>query len=321
MRVLPLAALLLVLLPAATRADIWQWTDAQGAVRYTPDPDHVPSSARGTLVKIEPGMPAQSAAEPATRAAPAGSGPIYAPKEELAADPFNAPRAARNVEVTEVPEPAWAVPGEEPAATSTTASPAPGTAGAAAAAGTAGTTAAAPAPPTPTASAPPAPSAPVASAPSVSAAPPEAGSDPWATSASPPAPAAAPAGEEATPAPVQTASARVSTPGPDPWLSAAAASAGVTAAAAKAPPPPPPPKPVELTPEQRSRRDELEALIAGDEETLKQLLSDASIEKEGFEKNEELRTIAQRLPQLQAELKALEEGRVPPAPEKDGEEP
>jgi hypothetical protein len=93
----------------------------------------------------------------------------------------------------------------------------------------------------------------------------------------------------------------------DPWSEVAAA--GATAL-----PPSAVPAPAPLTAEQRSRRDELEELIARDEEALKRLLSDASLDETGFEQSPELREIAQRMPALQAELRKLEEGGAPEAP-------
>jgi hypothetical protein len=57
-------ALVALALPVATAsaeakdAALYQWTDERGNVRYTPDPDRVPSDRRGTLLRLEPGMPA-----------------------------------------------------------------------------------------------------------------------------------------------------------------------------------------------------------------------------------------------------------------------
>ena len=55
--------------------------------------------------------------------------------------------------------------------------------------------------------------------------------------------------------------------------------------------------------EARARRNELEVQIADDEERLKELISEGG---EGVESSALLREIAQRLPGLQAELRALE---------------
>jgi hypothetical protein len=63
-----------------------------------------------------------------------------------------------------------------------------------------------------------------------------------------------------------------------------------------------------LTPEQQARREELLALIAKDEEALKALISSDDGQ---LESSVELREIAQRLPALQAELKALDAGGEP----------
>ncbi len=54
---------------------LYQWTDGSGNVRYTPDPDRVPSSQRGTLLRVEPGMlpaiaPPRPAAQPGQSPAP-----------------------------------------------------------------------------------------------------------------------------------------------------------------------------------------------------------------------------------------------------------
>jgi hypothetical protein len=106
------AALALATAPLASVAvaDLWQWTDAAGVVRYTPDPGRVPDGRRGTLLKVEPGMvmPPPMAASPSGAAAPTETPPgLYAPEDEISfeADPFNAPGQARNLEVREVPEP------------------------------------------------------------------------------------------------------------------------------------------------------------------------------------------------------------------------
>jgi hypothetical protein len=102
-------ALAAALFAPAASAEVWQWTDAEGVVRYTPNPERVPASQRDSLIKLEPGMdlPAPSLPEPAV---------IYAPPEELpfGADPFEAPEPARTLEVPEAepsaaPEPAAAL--------------------------------------------------------------------------------------------------------------------------------------------------------------------------------------------------------------------
>jgi hypothetical protein len=112
-------ALTAALFATAASAEVWQWTDAEGVVRYTPNPQRVPESQRGSLIKLEPGMKVP---------APSPSGPpaMYAPPEELpfGADPFDAPEPARTLEAPEaepsaVPEPARAleVPEAEPSTT------------------------------------------------------------------------------------------------------------------------------------------------------------------------------------------------------------
>jgi hypothetical protein len=90
-------------------AEVWQWTDAEGVVRYTPNPDRVPASQRDSLVKLEPGMqvPPSSPSRPPVR---------YAPPEELplGVDPFEAPAPARTLEPLELP-PAEPAAAPEPA--------------------------------------------------------------------------------------------------------------------------------------------------------------------------------------------------------------
>lgn len=134
-------ALALALLAPSASAELWRWQDAAGTVRYTPDPGRVPSSRRGSLVRVEPGMPPIATPAPAAPAATA-SPPLYAPADEFsfASDPFNAPEQARTLRGEEVPEPA----GEPPSASAAAAGPA-GIAGAANAAAVAPVAAAPPA--------------------------------------------------------------------------------------------------------------------------------------------------------------------------------
>ncbi len=299
MRPFLFVALVHLLLAPAAMADVWRWTDAEGVIRYTPDPDRVPARSRGTLVQVTPGM------APTATAAPAEEPEWLPPADEFDADPFNAPQRARSVEVTVVPEPAWEVKTRPSgAAAASTASPARGAGGREDAART-GSNAATPS--TGTAGA------------VVASAPPQSSPSLPPVSSSPAGPAAAPA-SAATGTSVPTAGdASASAPNPsiasaasppvDPW-SALAVVGGVVS-----PPPWQQPAPAPLTAEQISRRDELEALIDRDEEILKQLLSDPSLDASGFEESPELREIALRLPALQAELRALKEGRAPEAPE------
>ncbi len=94
-----MVALAAALLAPAAFAEVWQWTDAEGVVRYTPNPERVPQSQRGSLVKVEPGMslPTPSPAKPPV---------MYAPPEELpfGVDPFEAPEPARTLESPDLPE-------------------------------------------------------------------------------------------------------------------------------------------------------------------------------------------------------------------------
>jgi hypothetical protein len=94
-------ALAAALLAPGAFAEVWQWTDAEGVVRYTPNPDRVPQSQRGSLLKVEPGMVLPA---PGPSKAPV----IYAPPEEIpfGADPFEAPEPARTLESPGPPEPA-----------------------------------------------------------------------------------------------------------------------------------------------------------------------------------------------------------------------
>jgi hypothetical protein len=108
------------LLGPAASAEVWQWTDAEGVVRYTPNPDRVPESQRGSLVKVEPGMeiPAPSPSRPPV---------MYAPPEELpfGADPFDAPEPARTLEVPEAESSAAPEPARTPEVPEARASTAP----------------------------------------------------------------------------------------------------------------------------------------------------------------------------------------------------
>jgi hypothetical protein len=277
-RTLGLAAALAALSAGPTEADLYRWTDADGVVRYTPDPDRVPSSQRSTLVRVEPGMP------PAPQRAPAAtdpSPPIFAPPGDpaLEADPFNEPERARQIEETAVdpvpiesslPPPAGATTPKGEAATipSVEAAPAPPVAtepSAPAAAPPASADSAPASLPAPLA-APPAPlSAPVA-APPAPAAPQPAASDP------PPPPP----GSEAAPPPrgegeaarsVESSVARpvgsapdpraeasparplAALPPPPPEAPAAAAVDSATDLGAEAPPAPPPDAPPPPAPE------------------------------------------------------------------------
>jgi len=69
-----LAILLGVALPGAragaetSAPALYQWTDERGNVRYTPDPDRVPSSQRGTMQRLEPGgLPPSAPPRPAVQ--------------------------------------------------------------------------------------------------------------------------------------------------------------------------------------------------------------------------------------------------------------
>jgi len=113
---LRLAPLLLVLLvspaPVAGAAELWQWTDEDGTVRYTPSRARIPSGRGGTAIRLEPGMSAPPGAP-----APLPAAGVYAPRDEVAfdADPFNAPSQAQSLEAEQLlPAPPPAVLPEPP---------------------------------------------------------------------------------------------------------------------------------------------------------------------------------------------------------------
>jgi hypothetical protein len=80
---------------------LYQWTDERGNVRYTPDPDRVPSSQRGTLLRLEPGMP------PPAQPGPSPAPPAVISPAATAPDAARAPAAASASAAT--PGPASAV--------------------------------------------------------------------------------------------------------------------------------------------------------------------------------------------------------------------
>jgi hypothetical protein len=100
---LALAFSVVVASAAEKDSALYQWTDERGNVRYTPDPDRVPSSRRGTLLRLEPGMPPppapiRPAAAPAPvpgEPAPAATTPARGAPAAAAATPApSAPAAA-----------------------------------------------------------------------------------------------------------------------------------------------------------------------------------------------------------------------------------
>jgi len=237
-----LAILLGVVLPG-TRAGaeksaptLYQWTDERGNVRYTPDPDRVPSSQRGTLQRLEPGVPAPSA-PPRPAAQPSQ---LTAPSAVVSPAPGPAPVPSAEAAPVAIPTPV--------------AAPVP--------------------PPTPA----PAPAPTAAPTPVPVPAP---------TAASTPAP---------VPIPVPTAAA---TPAPAPAAPQASA---------------PTPTPPDAATGDSAREQQLAAAIAADEEALKTMISAPSGGGEPpIADSAQLREIARRLPELQAELSALRERRAPPA--------
>jgi hypothetical protein len=91
----------------AEPAALYQWTDAQGVIRYTPDPSRVPDDRRGTMVRVELGTPGATAAPPRLPEPDLGIEPDDAVVEGPA--PFNAPEQASRVESVRVEEPAPAL--------------------------------------------------------------------------------------------------------------------------------------------------------------------------------------------------------------------
>jgi hypothetical protein len=239
----------------AAGADLWRWIDADGVPRYTPDPDRVPAAQRSSLARIEPGMPPVPRPEPAAAAKPP---PIFAPPGDpaLAADPFNEPERAREVEgelIVEVP----------------TTGPAPALGG----------------PPAPTAEVGPVEAAPAPALPAAAVAPEPAPRE-SARVAAPTAAALPP--RAAAPEPARTAA-----PEATPSVAAEPVRPPAQAVATRAP----------LPPERAARREELLAAIARDEEWLKAHVSSGA---GPIAASAELREVAERLPALQAELRALE---------------
>ncbi len=248
------AALIGLALPLAganAGGPLYQWTDAQGNVHYTPDPDLVPSGQRGNLVIIEPAAPPTRApARPALAPMPPAEPRVAAPAP--VAQPIDAPP------VEEAPTPSSAAP-EAPAA-----APPPVEA----------PRAAAPVIATPQLLAPPSDIPPAEAPPH--AAPQSANESAGVTSAVAPTRAA-----ESTPSSAQ------------PPVAAPVAA---------------PPADVALLEQQ------LKAAIAADQETLKSLLAAPTAPgATGLVDSPELRAIARRLPELQAQLRALREQPSPPA--------
>jgi len=79
---------LLLLLPAAARADIYRWEDEAGTIHFTDDLTNVPPAQRGKAKMIikeapagaEPSPP--SSPEPGISSPPAPSVPAYSPEDE-----------------------------------------------------------------------------------------------------------------------------------------------------------------------------------------------------------------------------------------------
>ncbi len=255
------ALVLAVAVPAYAAPELYRWIDADGSVRYTPNPSRVPNARRDTLVRVAPGMAPPPPTAPAGAATPTA---IHAPPGEPGADPFDAPdpprRALAPVPTDEGPSVDAGPPDPVTSAAAAAAAPAE------------------PAVETRAAFAP-------AADPSSDSAPIEPESEaPAASAVAPAEPAAETHAAAAPPAAVSAGSAGAASPS--------------QAAAAASP----------QLPELRSRREELVAQIAEDEEMLKALISEAPAEDgEPLIDSNELREIARRLPVLQEELRALDE--------------
>jgi hypothetical protein len=317
----------------AGAGELWQWTDEQGVVRYTPHRDRVPAGQRDTLVKVEPGAP-EPAQAPAASASQAPV--IYAPPDEIdfEADPFNAPERARDVRVEPIPSPPTAPqptppsspeaqplappspnarPQPAPAPEAARMQPAPAPEAARMQPASASGRSSAP-PPLAPVDAPPAPAG--ARTPSREPAPqdpaavtrrapdpepyPRQAPDPYAPP--PPEPRAAASGTSepqlaarAAPAPAPEAAGAGASGAraQDPYAGYAGVVAGQSSGA-------PPPADV------AARRAELEREIAAQEAALEDLISRPA-DGTRLEDTPEFREIARRLPELQAELRELDE--------------
>jgi hypothetical protein len=279
--------------------ELWRWIDADGVVRYTPNPNYVPAAQRGTLARVELGM--AKPPEPEHVVKPAA---IFVPPGEpaLEADPFNAPAPARRVEaeiVAPVPLQTEA-PAQRPAPTAATAPAAPVPRPAAAAAAPPGDV-------VPIAGveseivsldAPSDEAAPLAA--TLPAAPPVASVPPEIPPRAAVAPVVAPVAAGPELAPVAAVAPAVAPVAAGPELAPVAVPPAVAVVA----PEPPSVAVAPLPPELEARRAQLVAEIARDEEALKAHVSAAG--DQPLSASPELREIAHRLPALQAELRALE---------------
>lgn len=89
-------ALAALAVPVAAAGELWRWTDADGVVRFTPDPDRVPVARRSTLVPVEAGLPPAPPRDPALANPPA----IFAPPGDPTRleDPWSPPEPTREIE-------------------------------------------------------------------------------------------------------------------------------------------------------------------------------------------------------------------------------
>ncbi|MEE2679110.1 MAG: DUF4124 domain-containing protein [Myxococcota bacterium] len=285
-RILPLAIAGLFLgQPAA--AELWMWTDPDGAIRYTSDRARIPGAQRGSALRVEAGMVLPAPAPTAEVAAPA-AGVLLGPPDELALapDPFNAPDQFPTLAVEEVVEVERTVV-EERVAPVALDTPAQGASGettateAIAVSETTETAAIAVSETTETAAI--------------------AVSETTETAAIAVSETTAPAAAIAVSETTETAAVAA------PATPTAPADATTTAALAAVSAPPA----TAGTPESESRMAELQQQIARDEDALKTLITDP--DATDLENSPELHEIARRLPRLQAELRALERGEPVPA--------
>ncbi len=85
---------------SAEPAALYQWTDAQGVIRYTPDPARIPGDRRSTMVRVDPSTPGM---EPPATALPEPDLGLQRDDDVVTGPaPFNAPQRAGRVETVDV---------------------------------------------------------------------------------------------------------------------------------------------------------------------------------------------------------------------------
>lgn len=117
--------------PAAAEV-LYVWSDENGVVRYTPDPDRVPGSRRHTMLRVERGTATPAVPEAAAPPAPLPAAARAAPAVPgMAPDPFNAPGPDVQVQDLGASRPGPSAPGAVASATPSGAAALPGGAGSA----------------------------------------------------------------------------------------------------------------------------------------------------------------------------------------------